>query len=76
MGGVARALIFEALLLKLIVLDELIGSAVVGVSLVENVLTHLFKSLSNVGVVSEELIHDSRIELRIFSVDLLLVDEV
>ena len=62
----------EALFLELIVLDELIGTAIVSVSFVENVLAHLLKGLGYVEIQIEQILDYFLINLGVFIVDLLL----
>ena len=70
MRALVARLILEALLLELVVLDELVGAAVVGIPLVQDVLAHLVEALADVRIVSEQLINNSRVDLRILIVNL------
>ena len=66
----------EALVLEFVVLDELVGAAVVGVSFVHDVLADLLEGLGDVEVQVEEFLHNLLVDLVVLIVHLLLTDEV
>ena len=66
-------LILKTLLLELVMFDELVGAAVVSVPLVEDVLAYLVERLTNIRIVSEQLVDDRRIDLSVFVIYLQFV---
>ena len=67
-------LAFEALFLQFIMPHQLIGTAVIGITLVQNVLTDLLETFSYIRIELEELVHDCVVDLVVLVIDLLLVD--
>ena len=69
-------LAFKALLFQFVVPHQLIGTAIIGVALVQNVLTDLLEAFSYIRIELEKLVHDCVVDLVVLVVDLLLVDVV
>ena len=67
---------FETLLLQFVMTHQLISSAVVGVSFIQNVLTDLIEVLAYVWIKLEELVDDRVVDLIVLVIYLLLVDVV
>lgn len=57
-------------------LDQLIGTAVVRVSLVKDILAHLVERLCYIQIQVKQLVHDLFVDDCVFVVDLLLRNEV
>ena len=53
-------------------LDQLVCTAIIGVPLVQNVLAHFVKRLSDIKVQAEEIVHYLLINYSILVIDLLL----
>ena len=66
----------EALTLELVVFHQLIGSTIVSVPLVEDILTDLIKALGNVQVKGKQSLHNLSVYLVVFVVKLLLLDKM
>ena len=69
-------LVFKALLLQFIVPHQLVSTAIIGVALIQNVLTDLLKAFTDIRIELEKLVHDSVVDLIVLVIDLLLVDVV
>ena len=66
----------KALTLKLVMLHKLIGSAVVSVPLVQDVLADLIEGLRNIQVKGKQSLHNLSVYLVVFIIKLLLLDKV
>ena len=55
---------------------QLVSATIVGVPLIQNVLTYLVKRFSDVRVLSEDLIDNCSVHLVILVIDLLFINEM
>ena len=55
---------------------QLISTAIIGVALIQNVLTDLLKAFTDIRIELEKLVNDSVVDLIVLVIDLLLVDVV
>ena len=55
---------------------QLISTAIIGVALIQNVLTDLLKAFTDIRIELEKLVNDCVVDLVVLVVDLLLVDVV
>ena len=66
----------KALTLELVVFHQLIGSTIVSIPLVEDVLADLIEALGNVQVKGKQSLHNLSVYLVVFVIKLLLLDKM